>query len=78
MHTGRTDLFLGINKENKDHSVDHRLVCKQVVTGASRSNARTKKGAASLRRLSPELGYFAICVGGLVSGHARHPPDVVV
>jgi hypothetical protein len=23
-------------------------------------------------------GYFAICVGGLVSGHARHPPDVVV
>ena len=24
------------------------------------------------------LGYFAICVGGLVSGHARRPPDVVV
>ena len=24
------------------------------------------------------FGYFAICVGGLVSGHARHPPDVVV
>jgi peroxiredoxin (alkyl hydroperoxide reductase subunit C) len=23
-------------------------------------------------------GYFAICVDGLVSGHARHPPDVVV
>ena len=23
-------------------------------------------------------GYFAICVDGLVSGYARHPPDVVV
>jgi hypothetical protein len=23
-------------------------------------------------------GYFAICVGGLFSGHARRPPDVVV
>jgi hypothetical protein len=24
------------------------------------------------------FGYFAICVGGLLSGHAWHPPDVVV
>ena len=24
------------------------------------------------------VGYFAICVGGLFSGHARPPPDVVV
>jgi hypothetical protein len=28
--------------------------------------------------LSFLFGYFAICVGGLVSGHARHLPDVVV
>ena len=31
-----------------------------------------------LRQQGRIYGYFAICVDGLVSDHARHPPDVVV
>jgi hypothetical protein len=33
--------------------------------------------AAATRRMSAKNGYFAICVGGLFSGHASTAPDVV-
>ena len=39
---------------------------------------RVKAGLDAARKKNTIAGYFAICVGGLVSGHARHPPDVVV
>ncbi len=45
--------------------------CKQLTILASYS----VWGLLENRKIS---GYFAICVGELVSGHARPPPDVVV
>jgi hypothetical protein len=51
MHTGRPDQFLGSNKENKDHSVDHHAV-ESARLRFKIMRDTYKKGAAKLRRLS--------------------------
>jgi hypothetical protein len=57
-------------------SFDAKSVSEQAISGKDVEKLHAKIGQLVVER--DFLGYFAICVDGLVSGHARHPPDVVV
>jgi hypothetical protein len=76
---------------NEDGKPRHRVVANlgrvdgmeeghldALIRGLCRVAGRDEPIGPEIVHEPAKAGYFAICLGGLVSGHAWHPPDVVV